>query len=321
MIWLRRQLYSLGWLKIRQVDALVIVVGNVIAGGAGKTPTAIALLRHLQARGHRVGLVSRGYGRTQSDCREVSPDSLPQNVGDEPLLIQRATRVPIFVGRTRHEAATALLAKYPETEIILCDDGLQHYGLFRDLEVCVFDDRGIGNGWLLPAGPLREGWPRHAVAKAGQRGDRLFVLHTGSHPAFAGYLAQRALAPFAVRRDGTSLPLTTLTGPGATPWVAVAGIAQPESFFSMLRALHLPLVQTVGLTDHYAFDSLPRSIDRGYSIICTEKDAAKLWRLAPDALAIPLVLTIESAFFEALDACISEQLAAKLSSVHGHKTT
>ena len=321
MILLRRQLYSVGWFKTRQVDALVIVVGNVVAGGAGKTPTAIALLHHLRARGHRAGLVSRGYGRTHSDCREVMPDSLPQDVGDEPLLIQRATRVPIFVGRTRNEAATALLAKYPETEIILCDDGLQHYGLFRDLEVCVFDDRGIGNGWLLPAGPLREGWPRQAVAKAGQRGDRLFVLHTGRHPAFAGYVAQRALAPFAVRSDGSTIPLTALTGPGAKLWVAVAGIAQPESFFSMLRALHLPLVQTVGLPDHYAFDSLPRSIDGGYSIICTEKDAAKLWQLAPDALAIPLVLTIEAAFFEALDACISERLDAKLSSVHGHKTT
>lgn len=318
---LRRQLYRWGLFKTQRVDALVIVVGNVIAGGAGKTPTVIALVQHLQAQQHRVGVISRGYGRQGDACIEVQADSRPQDAGDEPLLIQRATQAPVFVGRTRHEAARALLARYPLTRIIVCDDGLQHYGLYRDVEICVFDDRGTGNGWLLPAGPLREPWPRHAVSRAGQRDDRLLVLHTGSRPAFAGFTAHRSLASFAVGRDHINIPLETLRVPGAKPLMAVAGIAQPESFFAMLRALGLPLAKTVALPDHYHFDSFFRTIDVGYRIICTEKDAEKLWPIAPDALAIPLVFRPEPAFFAALDATVAERLSSKLSSAHGHKTT
>lgn len=318
---LRRQLYQWGLLTSRHVDALVIVVGNVVAGGAGKTPTVIALVQHLQAQHHRVGVISRGYGRQRSDCLEVLPHSAPEDVGDEPLLVRRSTDAPVFVGRSRHEAATALLAHYPDTQIIVCDDGLQHYGLYRDLEICVFDDRGCGNSWLLPAGPLREGWPRRAVPRAGQHPERLLVLHTGSRPAFAGYTAQRSLAPAGVRQDGTQVALTTLLAPAAPPLVAVAGIGQPESFFSMLRALGLPLAKTVALPDHYDFDSWSRNEYAGHTLICTEKDAAKLWPRAPDAVAIPLVLTAEPAFWAALDTHIASVLAAKLSSTHGHKTS
>lgn len=321
LVWLRRQLYRSGLFKTQRVDAVVIVVGNSIVGGAGKTPTVIALVRHLQAQGHRVGIISRGYGRKGTGCTEVLGDSRPQDVGDEPLLIRRATQTPVFVGRTRHAAASALLARYPQTQIIVCDDGLQHYGLYRDLEICVFDDRGCGNGWCLPAGPLREKWPRQALTRAGQNDARLLVLHTGDHPAFAGYGAHRNLSPWAVDRHGNTTALNTLGAPGSAPLVALAGIAQPESFFSMLRGLQLSLEQTIALPDHYHFDSLPHSIHGGYRIICTEKDAAKLWPLAPDALAVPLVLKPDPAFFDALDALVAEQLAAKLSSVHGHKTT
>jgi len=321
LVGLRRQLYRWGLFKTQRVDALVIVVGNVIAGGAGKTPTVIALVQHLQAQQHQVGVISRGYGRQGNACIEVQADSRPQDAGDEPLLIRRATQAPVFVGRTRHEAARALLACYPQTRVILCDDGLQHYGLYRDVEICVFDDRGTGNGWLLPAGPLREPWPRHAVSRVGQRDDRLLVLHTGNRPAFAGFTAHRSLAPFAVGSDHTRIPLETLRAPGAKPLIAIAGIAQPESFFSMLRALGLPLAKTVALPDHYHFDSFFRTIGEGYRIICTEKDAEKLWPTAPDALAIPLVFRPDPAFFAALDTTIAERLPSKLSSAHGHKTT
>ena len=320
-VWLRRQLYTAGIFRTQSVDALVIVVGNVVAGGAGKTPTVIALVQHLQAQGRIVGVISRGYGRDGTACLEVQKDSRPQIVGDEPLLIRRATHAPVFVGRTRHEAATAMLARHPDIEIVVCDDGLQHYGLYRDLEICVFDDRGCGNGWCLPAGPLRERWPRQAVSRAGQHPARLLTLHTGNDPAFAGYTAHRSLATCAVRRDGETVPMSAFNTPDARPLAAIAGIAQPESFFSMLRARGLLLDQTIALPDHYSFDSVPSIIDEGYAIICTEKDAAKLWSIAPRAWAVPLVFQPESAFFTAVDTAVAEQLAAKLSSAHGHKTT
>ena len=321
LVWARRQLFAFGLLPTRRVNALVIVVGNVVAGGAGKTPTVMALVQHLQGLGYTIGVISRGYGRDGTACIEVTPESSPQDAGDEPLLIRRTTLAPVFVGRTRLEAASALLERYPLTQIIICDDGLQHYGLYRDLEICVFDDRGYGNGWLLPAGPLREPWPREALPQSGQGDERLLVLHTGDHPAFIGFTVQRCLALFAKGLDGTSIPLRALGAPGTKPLMAVAGIAQPESFFSMLRACQVPLAKTLGLPDHYDFDSFSRSIHVGYSVICTEKDAAKLWTVAPEALAIPLVLVPEPAFFAVLDAQVTGLMAEKLSSAHGHKTT
>ncbi|APW42520.1 tetraacyldisaccharide 4'-kinase [Rhodoferax saidenbachensis] len=321
LVALRRQLYQRGWLHSQRVDAMVIVVGNVVAGGAGKTPTVISLVLHLQAQGLQVGVISRGYGRSSQECLEVLPGALPQDVGDEPLLVQRTTGAPVFVARTRHAAATALLARHPKTQILVCDDGLQHYAFYRDLEVCVFDDRGTGNGFVLPAGPLREPWPRTQVASVGQADNRLLMLHTGSHPAFAGYTAQRRLAPYAVRRDGSTVPWSALQTADAKPLLALAGIAQPESFFAMLRAGGLTLAHTLALPDHYDFDSLPRSIHEGYQLICTEKDAMKLWQHVPDALAIPLVQTMDAAFFTALDDAVATHLTPKLSSPHGHTTS
>ncbi len=315
VVGLRCRFYQWGWCQTQRVDALVVVVGNVIAGGAGKTPTAIALAAHLRAQGYSVGLVSRGYGRSGNACLEVTPESLPQDVGDEPLLLRRATGAPVFVARSRFDAATALLARYPQTQIILCDDGLQHYGLYRDLEVCVFDVRGCGNGLLLPAGPLRQIWPRRLVTRVGQHPQRTLVLHTAQPPAFAGFQARRALADYAVRCDGTQLALSSLLRADARPLLAVAAIAQPEAFFAMLRALGLPLAQTLALPDHYDFNSCSRSFHEGYTVICTEKDAAKLWQRVPDALAVPLILHIESAFFSALDGCVAECMVQKQSHV------
>lgn len=321
LVALRRQLYRVGLFSTRRLDALVVVVGNVVAGGAGKTPTVIAVVQHLQAQGHHVGVISRGYGRTSDDCREVLADSRPQDVGDEPALVHRTTRAPVFVARTRHAAAVALLARHPQTTMVVCDDGLQHYGLYRDLEICVFDHRGCGNGWLLPAGPLREPWPRRPLHQVGQRADRLLVLHTAGRGAFAGYTAQRSLAPAALRQDGGTVALHTLGAPGHKPLMAVAAIAQPEAFFAMLRALGLPLAHTVALPDHYDFDSFTPNIHAGYQLICTEKDALKLWAVAPHALAVPLVQTAEPAFFQALDAAIAQRLATTVSFPHGHKTS
>jgi tetraacyldisaccharide 4'-kinase len=322
MVALRRILYRFGIYSVLKAPVRVIVVGNVVAGGAGKTPTTIALAQHLTARQFKVGLVSRGYGRQGKDCREVFASASPEEVGDEPLLVHRVTGLPVFVAPTRHAAATALLAEYPDTNIILCDDGLQHLQLFRDLEVCVFDDRGIGNGWLLPSGPLREPWPRNACARAGQHDSGLLVLHTSGLATLPGFRATRTLADYALRSDGNQVPLSELTQPRALPCIALAGIARPDSFFDMLRAKGIPLVDAITLPDHYDFHSYPRTSDRRYQLICTEKDAAKLWAKDPSALAVPLIQTAETAFWTALDAQVDAwpdtRPDAKLSSPHGH---
>ena len=271
------------------------------------------LVKHLQSRGLKVGVVSRGYGRSTLDCREVLSSSAAQDTGDEPLLIQRATNAPVFVANQRVEAAQALLAKYPETQVIVSDDGLQHYALQRDLEICVFDDRGVGNGFLLPAGPLREPWPRsplqNSTTKAYPSGELLWpptqtlLLHTGSHPAFSGgFRATRALATHAVRSDGSTVPLADLRGQALA---AVAAIANPAQFFAMLRDQRLTLAHTEALPDHYYFDSWLCKWDDGYSLICTEKDAVKLWRMHPQALAVPLVVTLDAAFLKMVDAAIA----------------
>lgn len=298
LVALRRWLYAQGWLASAGVPIPVIVVGNVVAGGAGKTPVVITLVQHLQARGLRVGILSRGYGRSSTDCTEVLPGSPLAQTGDEPALLQRKTQAPVFVAPRRIDAARALLARHPTTQLLVCDDGLQHLALQRDVEICVFDDRGVGNGFLLPAGPLREAWPRSADV----------VLHTGQRPAsigVTGFTAQRALAPFAVAADGSTVALHTLQG---QPLLAVAAIAKPESFFAMLRDAGLALADTQALPDHYDFDSWLRPQDVRYRLICTEKDAIKLWRKHPDALAVPLEFMPEPAFFTAVDRLLDAAL-------------
>ena len=296
----RTWFFKSGIFKTRRVSVPVIVVGNVVAGGAGKTPVVMALVRWLQARGLQAGVVSRGYGRNTQDCREVFLDSPAQEVGDEPALIQWACDVPVFVALKRFEAALALLSKHPQTQVIVCDDGLQHLALHRDLEICVFDDRGVGNGFLLPAGPLREPWPR---ANRSASGVPCLVLHTGQRPAFAGgFRAHRALAGRAVRADGSTIALAEMRGQLLD---AVAAIAQPEQFFSMLRDAGLSLAQTQALPDHYDYNSWVCPSHKGKSLICTEKDAVKLWRTQPQALAVPLVLTPEPAFLQALDSALA----------------
>ena len=281
------------------MPAPIVVVGNVVTGGAGKTPVVIAIVRHMQARGISVGVVSRGYGRRTDDCREVLATSDPADVGDEPALVKHTTGAPVFVARKRIEAARALLVRHPDVQLIVSDDGLQHLAMQRDVEICVFDERGVGNGWMLPAGMLREPWPRACD----------LVLHTGVRSAFdGGFTANRALADYAQRSDGTRVALAGLGVVGGPPLVAVAAIARPEAFFSMLRARGLRLTRTIALPDHHDFSEWQalKAVD-GLApvLLCTEKDAVKLWRVAPDTLAIPLLFTPEPRFFEALDAKLS----------------
>lgn len=292
LVRLRRGLYAARILPSGHPGVPVIVVGNVVAGGAGKTPVVMAVVRHLQARGWRPGVVSRGYGRSSTDCRAVLPDSPPSAAGDEPLLIARQCKVPVFVASQRLEAAQALRQSHPDIDIIVCDDGLQHLALARNIEVCVFNTDGVGNGWLLPAGPLREPWPRPVD----------LVVHAGTAPKGCRapcFAMQRSLAPTAVRADGSQVPLHQLQ---TQPLLALAGIARPRDFFALLQQSGLEPQRTLALPDHYDYDSWQRPSDKPYTLICTEKDAAKLWRLHPDALAVPLRLEIAPGFFEALDA-------------------
>lgn len=299
---LRRGAYRAGLLQSDRIEVPVIVVGGVVVGGSGKTPVVMAVIEHLRSRGLSAGVISRGYGRRLQDCREVGPASDALEVGDEPLLIAQACGVPVFVAPSRAQAAHALLRAHPATQVIVCDDGLQHYGLQRDIEICVFDARGIGNGWLLPAGPLREAWPR-AVD---------LVLRAAGASEVPGMEVRRRLAPYALRADGTRTPLAALQG---RPLTAVAGIAKPQAFFAMLREAGLQLAQTVPLPDHHDFGANPLA-SAGAELVCTQKDAVKLWRVHPQAWAVPLELEIEAPFWPALD----RLLDAKLSSAHGSQT-
>lgn len=142
--------------KPHRLPVPVVVVGNIYVGGTGKTPVTIALVKELLRRGYHPGVVSRGFGRRDDAPQMVHTDSPAANVGDEPLLIARQTLVPVAVARDRVAAALLLLDKHPECDLIISDDGLQHYSLARDVELAVVGARGLGNGWVLPAGPLRE---------------------------------------------------------------------------------------------------------------------------------------------------------------------
>ena len=308
----RHQLYKAGLFSSTRVGVPVVVVGNLVAGGGGKTPLVIALVTHLQERGIKAGVISRGYGRIAQSCQEVHLQTPILESGDEPALIKRATYAPVFVARKRAEAAAALLRTHPSTQLIICDDGLQHHALASDIRIAVFDDRGVGNGWLLPAGPLREHWP----AKNHPGVD--LILHTGRTPAFRGFFSERRLADHAVAADGRTVDLRSLVG---QPLVALAAIATPDAFFSMLVDAGLTLAQTLPLPDHHDFSGYELPVRSGTTVLCTEKDAVKLFQLPATTsirlFAVPLIFRPEPAFMEALDALLAP-LLSHLPLSHGH---
>ena len=317
LVHLRQSAYRRGWLASGHPGIPVVVVGNVVAGGAGKTPTTIALVQHLQALGLSVGVVSRGHGRTETRICEVQADSSASEVGDEPLLIKRSTGAPVWVGASRLQAARQLRQAHPKVQLLVCDDGLQHLGLQRDLEICVMDDRGAGNGWLLPAGPLREPWPR-AVD---------LLLYTDGQARTGAHVAHRALATHAVNAQGEQRAVDDFL---ASPVDAVAGLARPEAFFAMLRARGLRLAQTHARADHDSYDNWTPT-GTGRALLCTEKDAVKLWDHQPEAWAVPLQLHIPPGFWQALDEWLNRQglipttapqhrASAPVSSAHGQQT-
>ena len=271
-VFLRRYAYDKKWMKSVRLPVPVIVVGNVFVGGTGKTPLVVWLVEGLRKAGFYPGVVSRGYGAFRDEPAEVTPLSDPAQVGDEPLLIARKAQCPLVVCRKRTKAGQFLLATHPEVNVIVSDDGLQHYALQRDVEILLFDGRGAGNGWMLPAGPLREPVSRK----------RDFTVVNGSNYPAPGnpiwvpdlYLMKMKIDQAEKLNDRTRRKaLATLSG----KIVAAAGIGNPGRFFAALRA-HRMIFDEMPLPDHFDFSANPFEKIQADVILITEKDAVKCAR-------------------------------------------
>ncbi|RZJ11358.1 MAG: tetraacyldisaccharide 4'-kinase [Rubrivivax sp.] len=269
---MRTLAYRVALLRTETLPVPVIVVGNWIVGGAGKTPTTLAVLDLLRTWGLKAGVISRGYGREGDGVHLVNGASTAREAGDEPLLIHLRAGVPVAVGRDRVNAARALLAAHPELEVLVSDDGLQHWRLPRALSLLVFDERGLGNGRVLPAGPLRQ--PPAALSA------EQLVVYNASAPTtpLPGFAAQRRLAG-AVSLGGwwAGDPATMDTLAALrqrTGLVAAAGVARPQRFFNMLSDQGVSF-EPLPLPDHADFKTLPWPADAA-GVLVTEKDAVKL---------------------------------------------
>lgn len=258
----RRLLYRAGVLRSYRAPVPVVVVGNITVGGTGKTPIVIALVEALQHKGLRVGVVSRGYGASATDFpHRVGPASTAQQCGDEPLLIFHRTGAPCVVAPDRAAAVRELLAA-EQVDVVISDDGLQHYALARDLEIAVVDaTRGIGNGFCLPAGPLRE--PPSRLQSVD------FLLQRGGEGEDGVRYRAEALVNL-----HTAQQLPVLAGDQLSEVHAVAGIGQPQQFFATLEEAGFQL-ESHAFPDHHQFSAADFQSLAGRPIIMTEKDAVK----------------------------------------------
>jgi tetraacyldisaccharide 4'-kinase len=267
----RRFLYAANIRSTMQLACPVVVVGNLSVGGTGKTPLVCWLMERLRERGYRPGVVTRGYGGSNRTPRRVQESDDAALVGDEPVLLARRTRAPVVVGRDRPAAAQMLIDA--GCDVIVSDDGLQHYALARDCEIVVVDaERGFGNGHLLPAGPLREGLSRlarvDAIVVNGAAPGAPAIANTAGKPTLGMRLqALQAVSLF----DSTSRRLDEFAGQAVH---AVAGIAHPQRFFNMLRAAGLGVIPHE-LPDHAAIQASDIEFDDGLAVLMTEKDAVK----------------------------------------------
>jgi tetraacyldisaccharide 4'-kinase len=260
---LRRWAYRLGWLPVERLPVPVIVVGNVTVGGAGKTPLVIRLVELARAWGYRPGVIARGYGGNAADWPQaVEADSDPRRMGDEPVLIARRTGCPVWAGPRRAQAGRALLSK-GDCNLLLCDDGMQHYALARDLEIAVMDTRGLGNRLCLPAGPLREPPSRLEQVDA--------VVGNGITPQ-GGYRMDLVLDALVPLLDPDSGVAPTAFG-GRTVH-ALAGIGNPVRFFQSLRETGLNVIEHP-FPDHHPFGPDDIRFGDDLPVLMTEKDAVK----------------------------------------------
>ncbi len=272
LVSVRRLFYRVGIFKCERLGVPVIVIGNITVGGSGKTPLVLHVAQQLARNGFRPGLISRGYRGNATGVCEVHDDSAASQVGDEPLLLKRRFGGPVFVGRQRPAVANALLVANPDCNVIVCDDGLQHYGMARDIEIAVIDQRGVMNGWLLPAGPLREPLKRLAQVDA--------VVVNGSEN-----IAVNEPRIFRMKLTGSRFfQLDHPTGTCDASLLqgqrlhAVAGIGDPGRFFDQLLSLGLTH-DAHAFPDHHSYTAADLDFT-GDAIVTTEKDAVKLSGLA-----------------------------------------
>jgi tetraacyldisaccharide 4'-kinase len=276
----RRFAWHIGLFHSQRLPVPVIVVGNVAVGGSGKTPVVIWLAEALRQHGWVPGIISRGYGGRAAVPTAVLPRSEPAEVGDEPVLISRRTGVPMWIGSDRPAVGKALLAAHPQVNVIISDDGLQHYRLERDVEIVVLDERILGNTLPLPAGPMRESLRRvrdaHLAILHGESSARTRAA-IGAVPAVSMSLKAgrfyRLQEP-AEQKDAAELQPLTLK--------ALAGIGRPERFFESLRGLGLEPRDTRAFPDHHVFSARDLALDGADALLMTEKDAIKCRPIAPE---------------------------------------
>jgi tetraacyldisaccharide 4'-kinase len=289
---LRRLSYARRWRAATRLPAPVLIVGNLSVGGTGKTPLVHWLVERLRERGLRPGIVSRGYGGSTAAVRLIDAADDPGVVGDETVLLATRTQAPVAVGRDRPAAARLLTEA--GCDVIVSDDGLQHYALARDCEIVVVDgERRFGNGWRLPAGPLRESPARLRSADA-------VVVNGGASPdgrprtarALEGALTMRLEGDCAVSVHGAERrPLADFAGREVH---AVAGIGNPERFFELLR-VHGISITRHPLPDHARLRSEDISFPDEHPVLMTEKDAVKCRELsAPRHWYVPVTASFET---------------------------
>lgn len=277
----RQFFYKSGLLSSQALPVPVIVVGNLSVGGVGKTPLVIYLAQQLQAAGYSPGILSRGYGGQKTG--DVTPDSPPQLFGDEPVLMARRCGCPVWVDASRVAGGLALLKAHPEVNMVLCDDGLQHYALQRDIEIAVVQrPLGLGNGRLLPAGPLREPLSRlqsvNIVVETGQL--PLVLSHQVTYQLELRTGNWTSVTDFTSETTGDALRKHAL--------VAMAGIGHPQRFFDLLVAMGLDCEQRA-LADHHVYTQADFAEVRGKTVLMTEKDAVKCQHLElTDAWFLPV---------------------------------
>ncbi len=289
LAFIRRLAYKTGLKKIHSFSTPVIVVGNITVGGSGKTPIVIAICKYLEAKGMKVGVVSRGYkGEHKSGSLEVVDTTKPKLSGDEPLLIKLCTDAVVMVNSNRPQAINDLIEKH-NVDVVISDDGMQHYSMDRDIEICVVDGkRRFGNGFYLPAGPLREGVSRLKSVD--------FVINNGSvHPSEIA--AELKPIQFVNIKTGEKKPLDYFH----TEYChAIAGIGHPERFFSTLKGLHIH-VDKHKFADHYQYIASDLEFDDNHPIIMTTKDWVKCREFANDKM-----------YYLEVETNISEDFLAKL---------
>ena len=275
----RRLLYRCGLLATRRVDAPVIVVGGITAGGGGKSPTVQALVAGLAARGIRAGIIARGYGGSEAGPLLVRADSDPDRCGDEPVMHASAVDAPVCIGADRPAAARLLLERF-ELDALVSDDGLQHYRLERDFEIACISQDAFGNGRPLPAGPLREPVSRLAGCDA-------IVRSGGQRQSEQEHELVLTAGGFASLADGSSRSIEQIA---QMRTIAIAGIARPEGFFASLRSLAIEPLAATAFPDHHRFRraSLERLLERtpdAQAVLMTAKDAVKCRRFS---LPVPM---------------------------------